>query len=226
MPIRTRSHAAQKTVSSRDNIDNIMALKVSIPQFTEIQSIRITGRDFFYVSNILSASRLLAVPLIFYFIYRQAWIAAIVCGTIAAITDLLDGFFARRLKQHTELGYILDPIADKLALSAGIFALVIFHSRFPMWAFLMIVVRDILIMLGNIILVWKAKVIARSNFWGKCTSCFLSIVVLLYLLRPVMSRLPKDIEFYGLCLALVFVFISTVSYARQMFRVLETRSPS
>ena len=201
-----------------------MALKAPIHQFTETRSIQITRRDFFYVSNILSVFRLLTVPFIFYFIYRAQWIVAIACGTVAVITDLLDGFFARRLKQHTELGYILDPVADKLALSAGIFALAIFHSRFPMWAFLVIVVRDTLIVLGNAVLAYKAKMITRSNLWGKCTSFFLSIVILLYLLRPIMSRLPRNIEFYGLCLALVFVFISTVSYARHMFRVLETQS--
>ena len=146
------------------------------------------------------------------------------CGAIAVITDLLDGFFARRLEQHTQLGYILDPVADKLALSAGIFALVLSKSQFPEEAFVIIVVRDVSIVLGNAVLVYKAKMITRSNLWGKCTSFFLSITIMLYLLRPIMPSLPKDIEFYSLCLALVFVFISTASYARHMLRVLKTHN--
>ena len=199
-----------------------MALKAPIHQFTETQSIQIAPRDFFYISNILSASRLIAVPFIFYFIYREQWIYAIVCGAIAVITDLLDGFCARRLKQHTELGYILDPVADKLALSAAVFALVLSKSTFPNWAFFVIIIRDVSIVIGNGILAYKAKMITRSNLWGKCTSFFLSIVIMLYLLRELRTQLlPKDIEFYSLCLALVFVVISTVSYARHMFRVLE-----
>lgn len=199
-----------------------MALKAPIHQFTETQSIQIAPRDFFYISNILSASRLITVPFIFYFIYRAQWIHAIVCGAIAVITDLLDGFCARRLKQHTELGYILDPVADKLALSAAVFALVLSKSTFPVWAFLVIAIRDVSIVIGNGILAYKAKMITRSNLWGKCTSFFLSLAVMLYLLRPITSILPENIEFYGLCLALVFTVISTVSYARHMFRVLET----
>ena len=199
-----------------------MALKAPIHQFTETQSIQVAPRDFFYISNILSVSRLLAVPFIFYFIYREQWIYAIVCGTIAVITDMLDGFCARRLKQHTELGYILDPVADKLALSAAVFALVLSKSTFPNWAFFVIIIRDVSIVVGNGILAYKAKMITRSNLWGKCTSFFLSIVIMLYLLRELRTQLlPKDIEFYGLCLALVFVVVSTVSYARHMFRVLE-----
>ena len=201
-----------------------MALKAPIHQFTETQSIQIASRDFFYISNILSVSRLITVPFIFYFIYREQWIYAIVCGAIAVITDLLDGFCARRLEQHTELGYILDPVADKLALFAAVSALALLKSTFPVWAFLVIVIRDVSILIGNGILAYKAKMITRSNLWGKCTSFFLSIAVMLYLLRPITSLLPGNIEFYGLCLALVFVVISTVSYARHMFSVLKTHS--
>ena len=198
-----------------------MALKTPVHQFTETQSIQITRRHFFYVSNILSVFRLGTVPFIFYFIYRAQWIFAIVCGGVAVVTDLLDGFFARRLKQHSELGYILDPVADKLAISAGIFALVLSESEFPHWAFATIVTRDVLIVLGNAVLAYKAKMITRSNLWGKCTSFFLSIAVMFYLLRPIMPGLPDNIEFYSLCLALVFVGVSTLSYAHHMFRVLE-----
>ncbi len=149
---------------------------------------------------------------------------AIISGGIAVITDLLDGFCARRLHQHTELGYILDPVADKLAITAAVFALAILKSTFPEWAFLVIVIRDVSILIGNGILAYKARVITRSNLWGKGSSFFLSIAIMLYLLRPLTSFLPENIEFYSLCFALVFVFISTVSYARHMLRVLKTHS--
>ena len=201
-----------------------MALKAPVHQFTETQSIRVTRRDFFYVSNILSAARLVTVPFIFFTIYREQWMFAILWGGTAVITDVLDGFFARRLKQHSELGLILDPIADKLAISAGIFALVLSKSTFPLWAFFIIATRDILIVLGNAVLAYKAKMITRSNLWGKCTSFFLSVAVTFYLLRPIVPRLPDNIEFYSLCLALIFVGISTVSYAHHMFRVLENQN--
>ena len=201
-----------------------MTLKAPIHQFTETQSIQISRRDFFYISNILSTFRILTVPFIFFLIYHARWRLAITCGAVAVISDLLDGFFARRFNQHTELGYILDPVADKLALTAGVFALVLSKTPFPVWAFTVIVVRDVSIVLGNIVLAYKAKMITRSNLWGKATSFSLAITLMFYLLRPILQQLPDGIEFYSLCLALVFVVISTVSYARHMFRVLETYS--
>ena len=199
-----------------------MALKAPVHQFTETRSIQITTSAFLLCQQypVDLSTRHGA----FYLLPSSTahnGLFAIVCGGIAVATDLLDGFFARRLKQHSELGYILDPVADKLAISAGIFALVLSESEFPHWAFATIVTRDILIVLGNVVLAYKAKMITRSNLWGKCTSFFLCIAVMFYLLRPIMPRLLDNIEFYSLCLALIFVGISTVSYARHMFRVLE-----
>lgn len=196
-------------------------LKAPVHQFTETRAIRISRRDFFYVSNLLSAFRLLLTPFLFYFIYRSQWKFASACGAVAVLSDVLDGFFARRFNQHTELGYILDPVADKLAIGAALFALVLSSTNFPNWAFVVIVVRDVAIVLGNGVLAYKAKMITRSNLWGKCTSFALSIALMFYLLRPILPQLPAKVEFYSLCVALVFVVISTVSYARHMFRELK-----
>jgi CDP-diacylglycerol--glycerol-3-phosphate 3-phosphatidyltransferase len=202
-----------------------MALKAPIHQFTETRTIHISGRDFLYISNLISTFRLLIAPLLFWLIYRGSYKLAIVVGGVAVVSDLLDGFFARVLNQHSELGYILDPIADKFAIGAGIFALVLSNSNFPKWAFAAVLLRDIAIVLGNVYLAYKAKMITRSNWWGKCTSFSLSIAVIFYLIRPIQPKLfPVWIDFFTLCVALVFVVISAVSYARHMFHVLKTES--
>ncbi len=203
-----------------------MALKAPIHQFTETRTIHISGRDFLYISNLISTFRLLIVPLLFWLIYHENYKLAIVVGGVAVISDVLDGFFARMLNQHSELGYILDPIADKFAIGAGIFALVLSKQEaieFPIWAFGVVIFRDVAIVLSNAYLAYKAKMITRSNFWGKCTSFFLSIAVILYLIYAMQSKLfPEWIAHFTLYIALVFVVISAVSYARHMFRVLKT----
>ncbi|MDE0315892.1 MAG: CDP-alcohol phosphatidyltransferase family protein [Candidatus Poribacteria bacterium] len=201
-----------------------MAFKAPIHQFTETRTINISGRDFLYISNLISAFRLLIAPLLFWIIYKGNYPLAVVIGGVAIVSDLLDGFFARVLNQHSELGYILDPIADKVAIGAGIFALVLStNSTFLKWAFAAVIFRDVAIVLGNVYLAYKAKMITRSNWWGKCTSFTLSIAVILYLIRPIQPKLfPVWIDFFALCFALVFVGISAVSYARHMLRVLKT----
>ncbi len=203
-----------------------MAPKAPIHQFTETRTIHISWKDFLYISNLISMFRLLITPLLFWVIYKQNYKLAVLIGGIAIVSDLLDGFFARVLNQHSELGYILDPIADKFAIGAGILALVLSNpetiKEFPIWAFVIIIFRDVAIVLGNVFLARKAKMITRSNWWGKCTSFCLSITVILYLMRAIQPNLfPEWIAFFILYIALVFVLISTVSYARHMFRVLK-----
>ncbi|MDE0481052.1 MAG: CDP-alcohol phosphatidyltransferase family protein [Candidatus Poribacteria bacterium] len=200
-----------------------MAFKAPIHQFTETRTIHISGRDFLYISNLISTFRLLIAPLIFWVIYKGNYKLAVVIGGVAIVSDLLDGFFARVLNQHSELGYILDPVADKVAIGAGIFALVLSHSTFPIWAFAAVIFRDVAIVLGNVYLAYKAKMITRSNWWGKCTSFTLSIAVILYLIHAIQEDLfPEWVAFTILCVALLFVVISAVSYARHMLRVLKT----
>ena len=201
-----------------------MALKTSIHQFTDTRTIQISPRDFLYISNMISTFRLLIVPVLFWLIYKEDYKPAILVGAIAVISDLLDGFFARVLNQHSELGYILDPMADKCAIGAGIFALVLSTSAFPMWAFVIVVLRDIAIVVGNAYLAYKAKMITRSNFWGKCTSFLLSITVILYLLGELKTPIPFKIEVISLYIAIFFVFISFFSYFRHMLRVLKSES--
>lgn len=208
-----------------------MALKNPIHQFTETRTIQISPRDFLYISNLLSTFRLLLVPLLFWLIYQKDYKYAIFVGIIAILSDLLDGFFARVLNQHSELGYILDPIADKFAIGAGILALVLSgETEFPKLAILPVIIRDVAIVIGNAYLAHKAKMITRSNWWGKCTSFSLSIAVILYLIHEYLRRVLQDnplpewvvwIPFTTLCVALVFVAISAVSYARNMFRALK-----
>ncbi|MCG9128066.1 CDP-alcohol phosphatidyltransferase family protein [Candidatus Poribacteria bacterium] len=181
-------------------------------------------KDFLYISNLLSLFRLLIVPILFWYIYQKNYQLAVVVGTIAIITDLLDGFFARILNQHSELGIILDPIADKCAIGAGIIALAVSTTTIPIWALLTVIFRDLAIVLGNVYLAYRAKMITRSNWWGKCTSFSLAIALILYLIRSTEFPLPEQIEFYCLCVALAFVGISFVSYSRHMLRLLKTET--
>ena len=206
-----------------------MALKPPIPQFTDTRTIHFSGREFLYISNLLSMFRLLIVPFLFWYILKGEYKLAVVVGTIAIITDLLDGFFARLLNQHSELGIILDPIADKCAIGAGIVAIAISTAEttgIPLWALFAVIFRDVAIVLGNVYLAYRAKMITRSNWWGKCTSFSLAIALILYLIRSMELDfpLPQDIELYCLYIALCFVAISFVSYSRHMLRILKTES--
>jgi CDP-diacylglycerol--glycerol-3-phosphate 3-phosphatidyltransferase len=82
------------------------------------------------------------------------------------ITDLLDGYLARKLNQISELGKIIDPLADKIAVGA-IAILMFFNGLIPLWFILVVLVRDLLILTFGMILKRKKKIVLMSNYPGK-----------------------------------------------------------
>ena len=126
----------------------------------------------YYVKNGIEAHRL----------------AAILSFAIAAICDGVDGYIARRYNQRSELGAILDPLADKLLLVSGIVVLSFEHrpqlETVPLWLTGTIIGRDILVLAGMLVIqmtVGKAKI--RPRFVGKVATVLQMAIILWILLR-------------------------------------------
>ena len=185
----------------------------------------IAVRNFFYVSNLLSIIRLGLTPFLFHTIVRRSHVAVLVIGGLAILTDMLDGYFARRLNQRTNLGKILDPIADKAIISAVIIALILSNSSFPRWAFVVVIIRDVLIVVANVFLFHRTQIIARSDVWGKCTTFFLATALALYTLVDNFFEgrgpIPPFVPYSVLCIGLVFALISVSNYSWQLLRLLQ-----
>ena len=133
-------------------------------------------------ANKITILRILLVPffvveLIYYIetgneIHR---LVAILSFAIAAVLDGVDGFIARHFNQKSELGAILDPLADKLLLVSGIVALSFNHGSFlgqiPLWLTGTIIGRDILILIGMVVIqLTVGKVAVQPRFTGKCAT--------------------------------------------------------
>lgn len=97
--------------------------------------------------NVITLLRLIAVPVVAWLIYHERW--ALACGLflIAALSDGLDGFLARHLKQISALGTALDPVADK-ALGLVTLVMLTKAEAIPLWVTLTILLRDTVIVLG------------------------------------------------------------------------------
>jgi cardiolipin synthase (CMP-forming) len=107
---------------------------------------------------------------------------------IAAFCDGVDGYIARRFNQRSELGAILDPLADKLLLVSGVVLLSIDHAphldTIPLWLTGTIIGRDILLMAGVIVIQWTVgKVKVRPRVLGKVATVLQMAVVLWVLLK-------------------------------------------
>jgi cardiolipin synthase (CMP-forming) len=103
------------------------------------------------IPNFLSLLRIILVPVIVIFLIQGSYGKALVTFTVAGLTDALDGSLARLLNSQTVLGSYLDPIADKLLLTASFVTLSIL-GIIPSWLTVIVISRDFIILLGIAIL--------------------------------------------------------------------------
>jgi cardiolipin synthase len=113
---------------------------------------------------------------------------AILSFAITAILDGVDGFVARHFNQKSELGAILDPLADKLLLVSGIVALSFNHGIFlgqiPLWFTGTIIGRDLLVLIGIAVIRFIAgSVVVRPRVLGKIATVLQMAVVIWILLK-------------------------------------------
>ena len=113
---------------------------------------------------------------------------AILSFAIAAICDGVDGYIARHYNQRSELGAILDPLADKLLLVSGIILLSIDHwprlITIPLWLTGTIIGRDILLLIGLVVIqITVGKVVVKPRILGKVSTVLQMGIVLWILLK-------------------------------------------
>lgn len=104
------------------------------------------------LANWLTLLRLCLVPVVILSIIQQWWQIAFLAFALAGVSDAVDGFVARRFNQMSELGALLDPIADK-ALLVSIYVTMAIVGTIPAWLTILVVSRDVMIV-GAVIVSW------------------------------------------------------------------------
>jgi CDP-diacylglycerol--glycerol-3-phosphate 3-phosphatidyltransferase len=132
---------------------------------------------------------------------------------VSLFSDGLDGYLARRLNQESRLGKFLDPLCDKIFLAAVLITL-LYIKAVPLWAVLVIVLRDFLILLGSYILLKSKAVVEPSNTIGKITGFIFGSMILAFTIG---WTLIGNIFMYLSIPVMVIAFISySVNYLRIM----------
>lgn len=109
------------------------------------------GSRIWTIPNLLSMLRLALVPPFLVLIVVGDYVAALIVLVVASLTDLLDGYLARRLNQVTRLGQLLDPAADRLYIFAALVGLAA-NDLVPWWIVVVIVARDVFLLVLGVVL--------------------------------------------------------------------------
>ena len=172
------------------------------------------------LANKITIARILLIPLFALFaIYYgrsveqgrpeewQRW-AAVIVFLVAAVTDGLDGWVARRLGQRSPLGAVLDPIADKGLLLTAIITLSLskWTYAFTLWFPVLVITRDAVIVMGCVLLKHlNGDLEVRPSLWGKAATALQMVAI-----GWVMLQLPHHI--YSVYAAGFFTLVSGIGY--------------
>ncbi len=174
------------------------------------------SKYFIFIPNLLSIVRIALVYPILNNIFLGNFIVSIIYFIIASITDALDGFLARKMDWQTQLGKILDPVADKLLLSGTIFILWL-NEYIPFYIFVIFISRDIAILIGAAIkMTLIESVTPLPNFLGKFTTILQIVYIAIIYLKEI-----TNFEFTLAPLDIFIVLITVLSlivYAYDWFK--------
>lgn len=178
--------------------------------------------------NLLSLSRILLAPFIGYFLWKGDDLSTLICIVlliVAGITDVFDGYLARRLNQVSRLGMVLDPLADKILAAVLIVMLILFRGL-PLWLAVVIVGRDLLIVAGGMVLLKGNDIVVPSNLTGKYTFAATAFLLGSYIIRfdfgitlmtyVTVTLIAVSTSIYARCFVLLKKGVSPAPFAERL----------
>ena len=175
------------------------------------------------IPNFLSLLRIILVPLLVIFLINKAFLKALILFTALGVTDALDGFLARILKQQTVLGSYLDPIADKILITSCFLALAILKV-IPGWLAVIVISRDVIILMGiSVLSIMSVSFEIQPLFVSKVTTALqICAVFFAMVFKTLPGSLMIDqawlITLYWL--TALFTIVSGFQYVARGFRMI------
>jgi cardiolipin synthase (CMP-forming) len=179
------------------------------------------------VPNLLSFIRILLIPVFVLLILHHGTEEAglLLLGAVVA-TDWIDGYVARHTGQVSNLGKILDPVADRLAITAALLAMVA-RDAFPLWAALLVIVRDGLILIAGAALLAAFKVRLDVRWIGKTATFGLMVAIPLIAwgnFGLFLHRAATDVGWVMFWASIILYYAAAVIYAFDLARAARAAS--
>lgn len=165
------------------------------------------------IPNILTIIRFILVPFIYVAVINNHFFIALIIFTISAITDVLDGFIARKFNYITDLGKLMDPLADKLTQISLLLALSILKIL-PWWIFMVVFIKELVLVISASVLYSKKDVVVYSKWYGKlATTLFYLAIVSSLIINQFNISFAFRIDLYLYYLAILATIFSLIMYA-------------
>lgn len=183
----------------------------------------VISKDLMTIPNALSFIRIILItPFVAFFVAAKYitnnYIPAIIILAISGISDLLDGMIARKFHQESELGKVLDPLADKLTLIA-VGVCLIFLQPYVLPLMIIMVLKDTLMIIGGTIIINKGVIPPKSSWYGKASTFMFYISVGMVVLMEIFKYKNETLSLTVLGVTAGMMIFSLVNYAIIFFKI-------
>ena len=167
------------------------------------------------IPNILTGIRFVLIPFIFIAVISHHYLVGIIIFTISALTDVLDGYIARKYNYISDIGKLIDPLADKITQISLLLALTTLNTL-P-WRILAIVfIKECAIIITASVLYKKDDVVVYSKWYGKlATTLFYIAIICSLVINQFHINIPFRFDLYLYYLAIISTVFSLIMYAIQ-----------
>lgn len=170
---------------------------------------------FKHVPNILTMCRFVLIPFIFISIVNKNYIAAFIFLTLSGLTDVLDGFIARKFNFITNFGKLIDPLADKATQISTLIALC-FAGIIPDWILIVVFIKETIMIAGASFLYGK-KLVVSSRWYGKLATVMFYIAIVASLIVNNFN-VPYHFDMYIYYIALALTIFALIMYFREFYK--------
>ena len=171
----------------------------------------VISKNTFTIPSIISLFRILLItPFVVFFLNRDYIVAAVIL-VVSGISDFLDGVIARRFHQESELGKILDPLADKLTLIAVGICL-IFIEPFVLPLMIIMVTKDLLMLVGGSIVIKQGVIPPKSKWYGKLSTVLFYVTVSLIVVMKIFNYVNRPLSIILLAVTAFMMLFSLINY--------------
>lgn len=165
------------------------------------------------IPNTLTYIRFILIPFICISVLSKHFFTALIIFTLSALTDVLDGYIARKYNCITDIGKLIDPLADKLTQVSLLFTLAILKIL-PLWIFIIVFIKELVLVISASVLYSKKDVVVYSKWYGKlATTLFYLAMVCSLLIHQFNIIMIFRIDLYLYYLAILATIFALIMYA-------------
>lgn len=189
-------------------------------------------KDWKTIPNIISIVRILLIPIFALLFYKGNTFAAVIILAVSGLSDLIDGKIARKYNQVSNLGKILDPVADKLTVFSIAVILYITFSQVTnetlkafSWVFLLFIVKDLIMLVFGLFMILLGLHPSAAEIFGKvATTVFYVVMVIIMAIGPEVGAfrsifvMPDSVMIVLVSLAAIATLLAFCSYLPDVFR--------